>query len=379
MKSPKRKRIVIGIDEGLPALVAASILRNQDFDLLAVHLRCDLATLGEDPTSYPSSMGASDLTAIEKFCESLGIPLRTIDVTEETLAKVYNPFWIATLGGGRFGGSATWAREILFPKLEECAASRGAEGLATGHFARLAPELYRYPERAFDQSRIFAFLDRARLERMTLPVGDVSVEMLLRLGREIGVIPKDDHSSLERDLENFMAARSRRGRWEWAAGQLEDPRVQARAAGDFFRPGPVIGADEVAVGEHRGVPGYQVGSPAPSRPGYFVKSIRSPSSTLLISNEEGMATNHFRVQNVVWSEPPQGGEGHRLRRIQVEKEPRTGSVSKIGPDQASGSLLPYPGGLAEVRLDSALYAISPGETLVFYEESRVLGSAKVAD
>jgi len=81
MKPFKKKRVVIGIDAGLPSRVAASVLRNQDFDLMAVHLVCDLAALGSEPETYPSAMGASDLPGIEKFCESLGVPLKTIDVT----------------------------------------------------------------------------------------------------------------------------------------------------------------------------------------------------------------------------------------------------------------------------------------------------------
>lgn len=379
MKPSKRKRIVLGMDGGLPSRVAASILRNQDFDLLAVHLRCDLAALGLNPATYPSAMGASDLPAIEKFCESLGIPLRMIDVTEEVLAKVHNPFWIATLTGTRFSGAAAWAKEILFPHLERVATARGADQIGTGHFAKRAPDLYRYPEGDFDQSRTLAQLDRALLEKLVLPVGDVSLEMLIRLAREIGAIPKTEAGfSLEAEMRALATARKTRGRWEWTDAQLEAPEVQARAAGDYFAPGPIRGTAEFEVGNHRGIPFYQVGSKAPQSPGHFVLKILPQSRTLLVAAEAGMAVDTIRGTQLVWTDAlPHGA--HRRRFVTIEKEAAHPRIVRLGPDQTSGTLLTYPGGLAELQLDAPLYAVSPGETLVFFEDSRVLGSLKVIE
>jgi hypothetical protein len=42
-------------------------------------------------------------------------------------------------------------------------------------------------------------------------------------------------------------------------------------------------------------------------------------------------------------------------------------------------LLEYPDRIAEVRLDEPLFAIAPGEVVLFFEESRVLGSAVVSE
>lgn len=379
MKLSKRKRIVFGIDEGLPARVAASILRNQDFDLLVVHLRCDLAAIGEEPDTYPSAMRPSDLPVIEKFCESLGVPLKVIDVTEEVLAKVYSPFWIATLSGTRFEGSGAFAREVLFPHLRAIAEARQADGIATGHFAKVTPEIYRYPEEHLDQSRILARLAPEDLRAAIFPVGDVALEMLLRLAREIGASPKDESPFVFSKAERALAeAREKRGVWEWTDAQLADPRVQSRAAGDYFKPGAIGGSVEFAIGDHRGIPFYQVGSPDPQHAGHYVAEIQSQSRQLLVAAEPDLAVDTLRVHRLVWHETASGGR-HRSRRLLVEKEPPNRRVSRLGPSRVPATLIEYPGGFAELRLDSPLFAIGPGETLVFYEESRVLGSALVVD
>lgn len=379
MKSNKRKRIVFGIDEGLPSRVAASILRNQDFDLTAIHLFCDLASLGEDPAVYPSAMGSSALPKIEKFCESLGIPLRCIDVTGEVLAKVYTPFWIATLNGRRFSAGSVWLREVLIPHLDTLGRSRGAEGIATGHFARLAPELYRYPELEFDQSRSIARLDSEIREKLVLPVGDVSTEMLTRLAREIDGTDKDE-TPFDRDLalRALTVARATRGRWEWTEAQLNDPRLHARASGDYFKPGPISGSIDFAVGEHRGVPLYPVGAKVPGIPGHFVLDVHAQSRTLVVATEANLAVDSLFVHSLGWLEP-RLATAHRRRRVVVEKETGIPRTHRIGPDRVPGWILEYPGRLAEIRLDSPLFAVGIGETLVFFEESRVLGSALVAE
>lgn len=379
MKPSKRKRIVFGIDEGLPARVAASILRNQDFDLLAVHFHCDLPKLGEDPEVYPSAMRPSDIASMEKFSESFGVPFRAIDVTEEVLAKIYTPFFIATLNGARFAAGPAWNREILFPKLREFADARGAETFGTGHFAGRTPDLIRYADEEFDQSRSLARLDRATLSRLELPVGEVSVEMLMRLAREIGAVPREEVPfTPAREAEALREARATRGVWEWTAAQLRDPRLHVRAAGDFFKPGPIGGLNEVAVGEHRGVPFYRVGSPAPFHDGHFVLGIRTQSRALLIGSASDLAVEAVYVKKLRWTNPDPR-RAHREKRVMVEKEPPNRLVPACGPARIGGKLLEYPDGPGEVRLDAPLYAVAPGEMLVFYEECRLLGSAIVAE
>jgi tRNA-specific 2-thiouridylase len=379
MKPVKRRRIVVGIDGGLPSRVAASILRNQDFDLLAVHLRIDLAAAGEDPALYPSSMRPVDLPSIEKFCESLGAPLKTIDVTGEVLSRVFSPFWIATLGGRRFSGSLAFAREILFPHLEAIALARGAEAIATGHFAVKSPELGRYPDPMFDQGRTLAGLSATSLSKLILPIGDVSLEMMMRLAKEIGAIPKGEKNApFEQDLAILTAARAERGVWEWTDTQLSNPQVQARAAGDYFLRGALSGGDEFAEGEHRGVPFYQIGARSPQYAGYLVREIHPQSRTLIVGPPARLRTERIFVKRLQWIDESGAGERFRPRRVTAEKEPSSVRVPALGPMAVPALLFEFPDGLAEIRLFEPLSAIGTGDTLVLYQESRILGSAVVA-
>jgi tRNA-uridine 2-sulfurtransferase len=375
MSSVKKGRIVFGMDDRFPSRVAASILRNQGFDLLAVHLQFDLEAHGEDPSTYPTALHKRDVAPIEKFCESLGVPLKIIDVTEESLALVYNPYWIATLSGKRYAADAAWAKEILFPHLEAIAKQRGAESIATGHFARKSPELYRYSEPEFDQSRILARLDASTLSQLVLPVGEVSLDMLLRLAVEIGAISKSE-SGEKHDVSKLSEDRKLRGRWEWSHELLSNPAVQARSAGEYFSPGPMSGSVDFNVAEHRGIPFHQIGTPV--KPGVYVGEIHPVTRAITVGPESNLSSSGVRVSGLTWCEKDLK-DRHRTRALTVEREPGNALRPGIGPVSVPGHLLEYPGGLAEITFEASLFGLAPGETLVFYEESRVLGSALVVE
>jgi tRNA-specific 2-thiouridylase len=379
MKPSKRKRIVLGIDDRIPSKIAASILRNQDFDLVAVHLRIDV---GADQELYPTAFRRMNLEAIEAACVSLGIPLKTIDVTEETIANVFEPYWVATLGGRADSPSSRWLRDIMLPNLRKVAAQFGADAIATGHFARLMGRVLRYVDPMLDQSLGFATIDEATLKALTLPLGEVSPEMVVRLARELGTIPKveEDYDG-SRGLEALVADFHGRGSWRWEKSLLADPRVQVKAAGDFFKPGPVRSVEEFSMEDHAGIAFHPIGSRAPHKEDQFVIDIQPQSRTVIIGHESHLARGGAYVKELNWTEALKDRARERtvlVRPLPSGNEPENSWLSRH-PEPVSTRVWEYPGGLAEVRFESPLSGLAVGQTLVFLERSQVLGSAIIVE
>lgn len=369
MKPTKRKRFVLGIDDRIPSKIAASILRNQDYDLVGVHLRIDL---GGDEELYPSAMHKANLESIEKACSALGIPLKVIDVTDETIAKVYDPYWIATLEGKVDYPKQRWLKDVLLTNLFSVADQIGAEGVTTGHFARRMNRIIRYPDLDLDQSLAFATVPADLLSRLLLPIGEVSPEMVVRLSRELGTIAKDDRDfDGAKGLRALHADRKNRGVWEWDRKVLDDPRVKARAEGDFFKRGPIRSVQEFTVGDHEGIPFYTVGSRAPGdNPDQFVIEIQPQSRTIIIGPMTNLLTTGAYLKDLNWTD--EGVHPYRARRALVR------SIREDGVETGAG-IIEYPGKIAEIRYDTPLSGISVGQTLVFLEESQVLGSGTVIE
>jgi len=375
MKSPKRARIIVAVDDQILSQVAASVLRNQDFDLVAVHFHIDLERLGQNPDEYPSALRKQDLAKIEKFCAGIDIPLRVIDVTEEVLAQVYDPFWMATLTGAPAAPTLDWVSSFLIPKLASLAKDYRAESFATGHLVRKLEEkpcgILRYTDPALDQSSSFARLaDPALLDHLLLPLGEVSFDRIVRLAREMDLLAKDpedyDGTIGSRKL---LGQRIARGKWEFTEHLLSNPNLQSRAPTGYFQPGPMRSNEEITIAEHRGIPFYKVGSTLSEFPGQVVVELRNASRTLIVGSRSEIEIRHAFVQSLSWSIPPASS----VRDFKM-------SVQAFGTHEvAPARVTLFPGALGELRLETPLVGLAYGMWLVFYDEDRVIGSGKVAE
>lgn len=381
MKSSKRVRIIAAVDEGIFSQVAASILRNQDYDLIAVHFYIDLEKLGMNPSEFPAALQKSNLTQIEKFCAGIDVPLRVIDITEEVLAKVYDPFWMATLTGAPSAPTLDWVSGFLIPKLSTLARDYKADFFSTGHLARKHDEkqggVLRYLDPLLDQSasfsRLHSYLSPEILSRLILPLGEVSLDRLARLAQEMGLLKKPNREADEPEtpsgLEELLLNHEHRRRWLFTPTLLQNPGVHARAPGDFFKPGPIQSHEEPGLPDHPGIPFFKVGDALAEYPGQVVLEVRNPSRTLVIGPALKLLARRAFIQDLVWNVRPKSSVNNL--KLQVEA---FGS-NPIG----EGSLMLYPGNLGELSLTAPLPGLYAGRWLTFYDGAWILGAGKVSE
>ncbi len=384
MKSTKRTRVIAAVDENIFSQVAASILRNQDYDVVAVHLFIELEKIGLNPVEFPTALRKSNLEKIEKFCAGIDIPLKVIDVTDEVLAKVYDPFWMATLTGSPVNPSLDWVSGFLIPKLAELAHDYKAANFSTGHLARKLDEkpagILKYVDTdtgmPLDQSATFARIPAGRsgdaLEGLILPIGEVSIDRLLRLAQEMGLLPKERDGEPIPESESLAALRADhdgRGRWKFTERMLATPGLQERAPEGTFRRGPVRSVEDFTLADHAGIPFFKVGDALADFPGEAVLEIRNASRTLILGPPSALLVAHVFIADLVWFIPPKS----MVRGLKVEV---LGGLSR---EVAPGRLTLYPGALAELQLEKPLVGLDAGMILVFYDGPRVLGAGKIAE
>lgn len=323
MKSTKRSRIIVALDDQVLSQVAASILRNQDFDLIGVHFSIDLTRIGLDQEDYPSALRKQDIAKIEKFCAAIDIPLRIVDVTEEVFATVYDPFWMATLTGAPTSPALDWVSGFLIPRLAALSKEFRAEWYATGHLVRKLEEtpcgLLRYTDPMLDQSASFSRLKSLELlDHLLLPLGNVSFERIIRLAHEMNLIEKD------MEIDQILNQRADHAKWKFTNELLQNPVVQSRAPAGYFKPLSVPRDNEVWRA--------------------FIQDL------------------HVNV-------PPSS----------VVRDLKVTVQAVNGGDAALGSVTLFPGFLADLRLKEPLAGLASGSWLVFYDGERVIGSGKVAE
>ena len=165
-------RLAVAVSGGVDSLYALVSLREQGHDLLALHGRFlppSAAADKEDP-----------VPALHRVCAALGVELQVLELAQAFDAAVVAPFVRAYAEGRTPNPCALCNARVKFGLLLDAALERGAEGLATGHYARLH-EHARYgrvlaqgSDAAKDQSYFLALVPRQRLELAHFPLAGIS-------------------------------------------------------------------------------------------------------------------------------------------------------------------------------------------------------------
>ena len=240
------------------------------------------------------------------------------------------------------------------------ALAMGADRLATGHYARVEPpeapgapyRLHRAADAAKDQSYVLYTLGQDALQRTLFPLGELTKEQTRAVARELGLPLADKPDSVDICF---------------VPGGDYRELLRRRGVGD--RPGTIESIEGEPLGEHRGVASYTVGQRrglgiATGQPGY-VTSIDAQRNVIVIGGREHLERRELRASDPRWiHEPPSvGTRVHaRLRYHGVETPARIAEVT-------ADSL--------HLDFETPVTAASPGQAVVLYNDTEVLGGATI--
>jgi tRNA-uridine 2-sulfurtransferase len=347
------KKIITAMSGGIDSGTAAAIITASGID-----------TEGVTYLLQPSAPGVEvcgGLSAIESARETarfLGINHRTIDVSADFSEKVLSRCWQDYSTGKTPNPCPLCNRYIKFEKLTEYAQSEGADGVATGHYARIVKEkndfsLYRGADTEKDQSYFLFYLNRAILKHLFFPLGSLRKDEVRNLAGRFSLPALKQKESQDacfnlpgmdfgESLRSFFGAPIREG--------------------DFVDPeGNILGRHQgihrYTIGQRKGT-GVSLGKPA------YVSSIRYPDGAVVIStHREDLYRKSFKVSGCNWF--INAAETDKIRcqvQIRYRHKPVTGWV-----ELSSGTEN------AVITMDEPQRAVTPGQAAVFYDNSKVLG------
>ena len=128
--------------------------------------------------------------------------------------------------------------------------------------------------------------------------------------------------------------------------------------------------DGTVVGTHEGFARFTVGQrrrlPGGSSEPMFVVALRPADRAVVIGPREALLGRGLLAREVNWlvADAPTAGSSVQVR-IRHRARPVPGTVLRTSP------------GEIEVTLDEAVYAITPGQSVVFYDGDVVLGGGVI--
>jgi tRNA-specific 2-thiouridylase len=357
----KGKSVILGLSGGVDSAVAAILLQRQGADVQALHM-----TNWEDDDGYCTA--ADDLQDAREICERLGITLHHVNFSREYRERVFSYFLDEYRAGRTPNPDVMCNREIKFGEFRSYAKRLGGDFIATGHYARTKnieghAALFKAKDLSKDQSYFLHAVSADALAATIFPLGELLKADVRAIARDhnLSVHDKKDSTGIcfigERPfrefLETFLPA----------------------------NPGAMRTPEGETVGEHQGLMFYTLGQRqglgiggrrnAGDDPWYVAAKDIEENALIVVQGEHPLRYSmalSARQPNWINGQPAKLSAGQPwscTAKIRYRQDDQPCTVES----QGDGTLV--------IRFETAQAAVTPGQFVVFYEQSCCLGGAVI--
>ncbi len=349
-------RVVVAMSGGVDSSVAAALLKQQGFEVIGITMCFNLA---DGPGKKPNCCGRQGIDDARRVADSLGIRHYVINMQRHLEEKVVRDFCLEYLRGRTPNPCVRCNQFLKFDVLLKKALALGSRYLATGHYARIVSRRGQYQLRkakdpAKDQSYFLYRLTQEQLRHVRFPAGEYLKTEIRQLAGRFSLAVADKMDSQEicflpgMDYRRFLR--------DWVpAGRSRTHKV--------LQPGPVVDTDGQVLGEHRGAAFYTIGQReglgiAAGYPVY-VNRIDFRKNTITVGSREDACAREFLVKDISFIGPQKKKVALKVRIRYNHKE----SSARIAPA----------GKRIKVVFSQPQFAVTPGQSAVFYQRDQVLG------
>lgn len=347
-------RVLLAMSGGVDSSVAAVLLRRQGYDVTGLFMRTGVHHPTDDacdtrPHNKKGCCSAIDAGDARRIADRLDIPFYAIDF-EEDFGRIIDYFTDEFLAGRTPNPCVMCNNWLKFGRLWDFANSIGADAVATGHYAQVVDgQLHRGLDPDKDQSYVLFGLQRKLLPRVLFPIGGYRKQEVRELARSFGLAVAEKPDSVEicfvPDNDHARLVKERRP--------------------DRNTAGAIVTSDGVVVGHHNGYERYTVGQRkglgVASASRRYVLEIIPESHQVVVGDLEEVMAEGLVASRINWLiEPP-------IDAVPCEAKIRYRHTA------TPATVRPTPDGGAEVCFEAPQPAVAPGQAVVFYDDSRVLG------
>lgn len=356
MDSHSKKHIIVGLSGGVDSSVAAFLLKEQGFHVEGIFMK---NWEEEDPSAVCTA--GSDFQDVQAVCDILQIECHSINFAAEYWEKVFTHFLNEYRHGRTPNPDILCNKEIKFNLFLQYAKQRGADAIATGHYARIYQngqtfQLLKGLDDSKDQSYFLHALNQSQLSHSLFPLGDLTKKTVREIAKTIGLpnFAKKDSTGIcfigERRFKEFLS--------HYLPAQ----------------PGRIQTTEGQDVGQHDGLMFYTIGQRQGLQIGGRKDSLDAPwyvvekdceRNVLIVaqgSQHSALYASALYVDAIHWIDD---GLMTFPRRLFAKTRYRQ-------TDQAC-MIEPFNSHQYRVQFDTPQRAITPGQSIVFYHNDHCLG------
>lgn len=356
-------KVIVGMSGGVDSSVAAMLLLQQGYHVEGLFMK---NWEEDDTTSHCTA--SIDVADAQGVCDKLGIKLHTVNFAAEYWDNVFSIFLEEYKAGRTPNPDILCNSEIKFKVFLEYAKQLGADFIATGHYAAKvtqdnAVSLAKAQDLNKDQSYFLYALKQEQLKYALFPLANLSKPEVRQIAIKAGYA---NHAKKDSTGICFIGERKFK--------QFLQTYIPAQ-------PGEIVTEYNKVIGTHDGLMYYTIGQRQGLGIGGQVAAANEPWFVLdkdLVNNKlivgqgqhnKKLYAPGLKATQLTWiNNAPSNTELHCMAKIRYRQV-----------DQQCKVILDANNNTANVLFAEEQRAITPGQSIVFYDQDICLGGAIIEE
>ena len=340
---------------GVDSSVAALLLINQGHDVEGLFMKN-----WEDDDKEDYCAAAEDLADAQSVCDKLGIKLHSVNFSDQYWDRVFKNFLDEYKAGRTPNPDILCNKEIKFKAFLDYSMELGADFIATGHYVRRSStngkaHLLKGLDNNKDQSYFLYTLGQAQLEKSLFPIGELDKPDVRKMADDAGLITynKKDSTGIcfigERKFKDFL-----------------EKYLPAQ-------PGEIHDPDGNCIGKHHGLMYYTLGQ----RKGLGIGGLKDTTDEPWFSVAKDLENNiliaaqgienkllyHDTLQasQITWTDQAPSLPFSCMAKNRYRQADQHCTIVQLDSDTCT------------VEFEQPQRAITPGQSIVFYNDDECLG------
>ena len=361
MTDNSKIRVVVGMSGGVDSSVTAHVLKEQGYDVVGIFMKN-----WDDTDEFGVCTATDDYNDVALVANQIGIPYYSINFEKQYWDKVFTYFLEEYKKGRTPNPDVMCNKEIKFKAFLDYAMDLGADYVATGHYARVdrdengVTHMLRGVDNNKDQTYFLNQLSQEQLSKVMFPLGGMEKPEVRRIAEEAGLATakKKDSTGVcfigERDFKKFLM--------EYLPAQ----------------PGNMVTPDGEIKGQHDGLmyytigqrQGLGIGGGGKTNDPWFVIGKDLETNTLYVGqgyHHEWLYATHLEASDIHFTTKEAKPATFKCTAKFRYRQADTGVTVHMNEDGTSAS----------VEFDEPVRAITPGQSVVFYDGDKCLGGGTI--
>lgn len=353
-------RVIVGLSGGVDSSVAALLLKEQGYDV-----ECLFMKNWDDPDSEYCTTEQDYKDAV-RVSHAIGVPLHTVNFVDEYREKVFSYFLEEYKAGRTPNPDVVCNKEIKFKVFLDYAIELGADIIATGHYANRSggngsAKLLKGLDSNKDQSYFLYALNQKQLSKATFPLGRITKQDVRSIAERHRL-----HTHDKKDSTGICFIGEQRHFISFLKKYFPD------------NPGDIRTVDGKICGSHDGLLFYTIGQRkglgiggvhgSENLPWYVADKDHNKNDLIVVQGRghPSLYASGLTANQLHWiSEKPTEIPASLHAKVRYRQKDEKCIIESIDDDTAT------------VSFEKPVFAVTPGQSVVFYDGEICLGGAVI--